>query len=70
MNWFGKLFRMRLRLLSRQALLWVFLALAGLFALLPLYQFRNQSPERIPIALVSEDDGAFLDLFVQKLRQC
>lgn len=69
MNWFGKLFRMRLRLLSRQALLWVFLALAGLFALLPLYQFRNQAPERIPIALVSEDDGAFLDLFVQKLRQ-
>jgi hypothetical protein len=69
MSWFGKLFRMRLRLLSRQVLLWVFLALAGLFALLPLYQVHNQAPERIPIALVAEEKGPLIDLYVQKLRQ-
>lgn len=69
MRWFGKLFEMRLRLIIRQAVLWILLAIAVLLAFLPWLQYQNQSAKTIPVAVISEDTGPFASVYFDKLSR-
>jgi ABC-2 type transport system permease protein len=68
MNWFIRLFRMRLRLIALQPTLWLLLVISVIFALLPIKDFARTGETRIPIAIVNQDPGPYSGILINSIR--
>lgn len=67
MKWFWHLLVMRLKITAKTPLLWLLLAVSGLFSLIPIHAFQNQVTDKIPMAYVNLDGGAISQEFISEI---
>jgi hypothetical protein len=68
MNWFLRLFRLRMHLIALQPTLWLLLIISAFFAYLPIHNYKFDAQPVFPIAIINLDGSETATIYLESLR--